>query len=128
MIAAYAPAITARDALMHLMVFSYDGCLIRHLARRFWKDATRAAPPSTDCYRRIGQLVRAGWLHTARLPSLTGTGAGHQFVTLGPRGRQLVADYLGLARSELRRLRDVTTPFALAHHSAICDFRVAVEA
>jgi hypothetical protein len=124
---AYTLSITPRDALLQLMVFAYDGCLISHLYRRFWSSGGTDSPASAACYRRIAQLVAGGWLQATRLPSLTGTGAGYQFITLGPRGRQLVAEHLGLPRSELRRLREVETPFALAHHSAICDFRVALE-
>src|SRR5581483_7211935 len=126
-VAAHSVSITPRDIQLHLMVLSYDGCLISHLFRRFWPQRGLSSRPSNSCYRRIEQLVAGGWLQATRLPSLSGGGAGHQFVTLGPRGRQLVADYLGLGRSELRRLREVTTPFALAHHSATCDFRLALE-
>jgi len=39
----------------------------------------------------------------------------------------MVAEYLQLSRSDLHRLRDIQTPFAAAHHFALCDFRLNLE-
>lgn len=112
---------------MHLMVYRYDGCLIRHLYRRFWPKSDKPFGARNSCYRVVQGLVAQQWFQGVRLPSLTGIGAGHLFLTLGPKGRQLVAEQLGLSRSDLQRLRKIETPFAAAHHAAICDFRLELE-
>ncbi len=119
--------ITERDISILVMVYQYGGCAVSHLFRRFWGVSERTLDTGNSCYRRIHQLVEAGYLHADRLPSLTGLGAGHLFLTLGPKGRAVLAEHLRLSRSDLKRLRQIITPFIGAHHLAICDFRCSLE-
>lgn len=121
-------ALTDRDIGIFLMVYNYDGCAIAHLANRFWKSGARKFGPRSAFYRRIRLLVDAAYLRSARLPPLNGNGgSGKAFITLGEKGRQVVADYLRLSRSDLRHLRDIETPLMAAHHLDICSIRLALE-
>lgn len=121
-------ALTKRDIGLLLMVYNYDGCAIAHLANRFWKSGTKKFGPRSAFYRRIRLLVDAGYLRSARLPPLNGNGgSGKAFITLGDKGRQVIADYLRLSRSDLRRLREIETPLMAAHHLEICSIRLALE-
>jgi hypothetical protein len=120
-------SLTDRDISLILTIYEYDGCGVTHLYRKFWHQSKDTDDPGNACYRRIQQLVTHGWLQATRLPSLTGLGGGRHFLTLSSKGRQLVADHQGLSRSTLRRLREIETPFAAAHHWACCDFRLALE-
>lgn len=110
------------------MVYEYDGCAIHHLSERFWQRTSRQFGPRSSFYRRIRQLVGAGYLQGRRLPPLLGSGgSGKTFIALGPKGRTLLAAYLDLPRSHLRRLRDIQTPYQGAHHLAVCDVRLWLE-
>ncbi len=118
-------AITPRDIQILLMVYSYDKCSIQHIAGRFFgQNGVSRREPSTACYRRIARLISADFLTTHRLPSWTGVGSGKALLGLGPKGRRVLAEHLGLSRSELRRLRQVHTPYVGKHHLAVCDFRL----
>lgn len=118
--------ITSRDIDILLMIYRYGGCAISHVFGRFWPSSSRLRP-GNSCYRRVHQLMDAECLSVKRLPSLSGLGAGRAFLTLGPKGRRVLAEFLDLPKSELQRLRHIETPFIGAHHLAICDFRLSLE-
>lgn len=109
--------LTERDILIMGMVYEYDGCTADHIRARFFPTPGARSP----CYDRIAKLVRAGYLASRRLPPLNGgIGSGPAFLTVGPQGRPILAEALGLSRTELARLR-MDAPRVIAHHLAICD-------
>ncbi len=118
-------SITERDIAILLMIYFVSGCAISHIQRRFFSSGETGS--SNACYRRVQRLAADGWIKTTRLPSVTGMGAGHLYVSLDRKGRQLVAEHLGLSRSELQRVRAIDTPYAATHHFAIVNFRLALE-
>ncbi len=121
-------SITPRDIQILQLVYSFDRCSREHILRRFWaKNGASGPGPESACHRRIAKLITSGFLTADRLPSLTGVGSGKSLLGIGPRGRVLLSDVLGLSRSELNRLRQLQSPFAAAHHLAICDVRLFLE-
>ncbi len=120
-------AVTSRDIQILEFVYSFDRCSREHVLRRFWaKNGALGPGPESACHRRIAKLITAGFLTADRLPSLTGVGSGKSLLGIGPRGRLLLSELLGLSRSELNRLRQLQSPFAAAHHLAICDVRLCL--
>src|SRR5688572_28599274 len=103
--------LTDRDLEAFLLIYRLGSCAVLHLYELFWPPSDTKPGPRNSCYRRVRQLISAGYLDADRLPSLTGLGAGRLFLTLGPKGRNAVAEQLGLSRSELQRLRHIQTPF-----------------
>ncbi len=118
-------SITPRDIEVITWVYSLDGCQIADL-RWLWPQGDKPFGPRNSCYRRIGELVSAGYLRAERLGSASGLGRGPYFLTLGPRGRALLAERLQLSKSDLHRLREIRAPFVAAHHLAICQFRTVL--
>ncbi|MFN0071277.1 MAG: replication-relaxation family protein [Chloroflexota bacterium] len=115
--------ITRRDVASMVMIHTYDGCLVQDIWRRFYPSSgARAA-----VYTRLQRLAEAGYLARHQLPALYGRGSGRTFLTLGPKGRQMLAEHLELPRTELKRLRELTAPLLGAHHGAINAFRVSLE-
>lgn len=114
--------LTERDLGILLMVHSYWGCALEHVRRRFFpKKGARSA-----CYERVSRLVKAGYITTTRLPSLSGQGSGKSFLVIGPRSRPVVARSLGLSRRELGRMR-MDSPLFIGHHLSLCDVRLSFE-
>src|SRR5688572_4642416 len=126
---AQALAITPRDIKILHLVYAYDTCSAEHLCARFFGASPTPGRygPQVTCYRRVARLRQAGYLTGYRLPSLTGMGSGKLLLGLGTNGRKLLAEHLGLSRSELKQLKQVVTPVLGAHHLAVCDVRLAVE-
>ena len=116
-------SLVERDHDMLAMVFWYGGCVVVHLQRRFFPtEGARSA-----CYARVARLVRAKHLTSVRLPSQSGRGSGKAFLIIGPRGRPLMAKRFELSISELNHLKHGLTPLFVAHHLAVCDFRLSLE-
>lgn len=117
------PALSLTQRKLHilLMVYEYGGVTLDHIRRRFWPNSRSHSP----CSERISGLVKVGYLESRRLPALNGVGSGKAFLTLGPKGRPILAQVLGLSSSELGRIR-LQSPQFIAHHLAICDFRLSV--
>ena len=122
--------ITPRDIEILKLVYDFDRCSREHVLRRFFgKRGVLQAGPQSACHRRVAKLIKAGYLTGGladRLPSLTGVGSGKILLGIGARGRLLLAELLGLSRSELNRLRQIQSPVAAAHHVAICDVRLSL--
>ena len=115
--------LTSRDEAIITMVFSYDGVAIHHIQERFFPTSgARSA-----CYTRIGTLVKAGYLTTARIPSQTGLGTGKAFLTVAARARPLVAKLLNVSPSTLSRGTRAHAPAIIEHHLSICDVRLSFE-
>ena len=108
---------------MLCLVHAYRGLTITQLRRRFFPTpGARSA-----CYARVHYLVQTGYLLSQRFGSVSGVGSGKTLLTLGPRGRRVVAELLGCARAELGRDPRLTSPLLLAHHLAIGDVRLSLE-
>ncbi len=123
-------SVLLKDLELFAMIYHYGSCGIAHLLSAFWprerynSDWTRRSAG----YRRIHQLALAGYLRVQRLPALSGIGSGPSLVSLGSKGMSALSEYLGVARSELRRqLRVIESPFPAGHHLAACDVRQAIE-
>lgn len=114
--------LTKRDVAIITMVYLFGGCSTAHVAARLFS----ALKSPRVSYRRIAELVQQGYLLGRRLPSSSGVGSGKNFLTLGPKGKPVVALALGLSESELARSR-IDSPRFIEHHLAICDTRVAFE-
>jgi len=115
--------LTERDSQLLVMVFAYRGVTIAVLRRRFFPSpGARSA-----CYARVQRLVEARYLTAHRLPSATGVGSGKTLLTLGPRGRVVVAKHLGCSRAELGRASRMVAPLVVAHHLAIGEVRLSLE-
>jgi hypothetical protein len=115
--------LTSRDMAIVEMIYRFAGCTVEHIHERLWPENTALS----SCYRRIAWLVAAKYLAATRLPSLSGQGSGRTLLTIGPASRPLVAKLLGVPVTSLPRSTDIATPLFLAHHFAVCDFRVALE-
>jgi len=115
--------LTPRDMAIVEMVYRFGGCTVEHIHERMWPENTALS----SCYRRIARLVAAKYLAATRLPSLSGQGSGRTLLTIGPSARPLIAKLLAVPLAALPRAADVATPLFLAHHFAVCDFRVALE-
>ncbi|GAC1344541.1 MAG: hypothetical protein NVSMB27_05650 [Ktedonobacteraceae bacterium] len=115
--------LTPRDQALLSMVYEYGGVTTAHIRRRFFPTPGAKSP----CYRRIALLIEHGYLTAVRLPATAGIGSGPSFLTIGPAGRPLLASMLGLTRTELGKIEHAFAPLFVAHHSAICDTRLAVE-
>lgn len=114
--------VTYRDLAIVRMVYSYNGCAVEHIRRRFFPTPGGRSP----CYRRIAYLVKQGFLASTRLPALSGLGSGKTFLTVDLNARPILAQMLGLSRSQLICTRMASTLF-IAHHLALCDVRLAFE-
>src|SRR5687767_3718216 len=122
-------AITSRDLQMLQMIYDYDTCSVDHLVARFFPQTpgrTALYGRQVACYRRVARLRDAGYVGVSRLGATSGIGSGKALLSLGPRGRALVAEYLELSGSELRRLKEITTPYLRDHHLAVCDVRLGL--
>src|SRR4051812_34513620 len=98
--------LTPRDVEIILLVYSFSGVAIYHLLQAFWEQRAELKVGARNAvYRRVKKLIEAGYLQSDRLPSVTGYGGGRLFLTLGARGKDLVAEHQGLSRSELKPLR-----------------------
>lgn len=106
-----------------LFVHSYTGCTIDHIRKRFFSG--NHSPRAS--YAHVARLVEAGLLTTRRLPPWNGIGSGKAFVTLGLKGRRIVAEILEIPLAELPRNARRVSAFLLRHHLALCRFRLAVE-
>src|SRR5262245_39644826 len=91
--------LTQRDLAIIRLVFDYEGVVAPIIRRRFFPTPGGEKP----CYRRLRKLVDHGFLKGYRLPALSGVGSGKRFLTIGPRGRPLLAELLGVPAAELRR-------------------------
>jgi len=116
-------ALTNRDLSMLAMVYAYDGCTTDHLWARFFV----SLGARSSCYRRVAWLSSSGFLQATRLPSCTGIGSGKQFLSIGPTGRAVLAEFLAIPLAELRRNTRTRVPRLLDHHLAICRTRLAIE-
>lgn len=115
--------LTDRDARLLEMVFAYRGVTVGLLRRRFFPTpGARSA-----CYARVQRLVAGQYLVASRLPSASGVGSGKALLTLGPRGRRVVAALSGHTRTELGRASRLVAPLVVAHHLAIGDVRLSLE-
>ncbi|MBI2334304.1 replication-relaxation family protein [Candidatus Daviesbacteria bacterium] len=114
--------LTKRDMAIIVMVYLFGGCSSAHVAKRIFP--TLKSPRVS--YRSIARLTHAGYLDSRRLPSSTGVGSGRLFLSVGPKGRAVVAQALGVSASDLARSR-IDAPRFIDHHLAICDTRVNVE-
>ncbi len=112
-----------RDTRICLFVHDYDGVGTEHLQRRFFPTPAGMKV----CYKRISRLAEEGFVVQRRTPSATGVGSGPYLILLGARGRRLVAEVLGLTRSDLERVSRSHSPQVVPHHFAICDTRLSVE-
>ena len=115
-------ALIERDISILLMVHQYGGVTCEHIGKRFWPNARSHTP----CSEKVSALIKAGYLESRRLPALSGIGSGKAFLTPGPKARPVLAKVLSLSRTELGRIR-LETPQFIAHHLAICDFRLSLE-
>jgi hypothetical protein len=104
-------------------VYTYHGCGVQHLHARFWPAETT---PSA-VYRRVSRLVQSHYFDAHRLPSLSGQGSGKALLSLGYRGRRVLAEQWGIPARALPRLKIASSALFVHHHFAICDFRVALE-
>jgi len=114
--------LTDRDLAILEMVFSYGGCSVAHVQKRWFPTSgARSA-----AYDRVNRLVEAGYLIGHRLPSQTGQGSGKLFLTTGSAARPVLAKLLNCS-SALQRQTRASTPAFLNHELAIVDFRLALE-
>src|SRR4029079_16150415 len=93
-------SLTPRDLQIILAIYFYDGLVNKQIQRRFW--GKFAAPRPS--YRRLAQLIKAGFLRAARLPPATPAGSGPTLLTIGPASHPILKEALGLATADLRRL------------------------
>src|SRR5438552_2095019 len=89
-------ALTARDLSILIFVREYQAVTAEMVQRRFFQGRG-------PCYRRIALLVKADILASRRLPSLSGQGSGKAILTIGPAGRPLLSEALGIPLAELER-------------------------
>src|SRR5437867_785596 len=121
--------LTYRDIKILEMIYSYNTCGADHICLRLFGTSSNPGKygPKIASYRRIARLRQAGYFTTHRLSSLTGVGSGKQLRGLTSKGRAALAQELETSLSEIKRLREVETPHAGAHHLAICDVRLSLE-
>jgi hypothetical protein len=123
-------SITTRDQQILEMIYFYDTCAIEHLETRFFPqrlDQISLYGRQVACYRRLAELREAGFVKVKRLGSTSGIGSGKMLISLDQFGIETVSQSLELPRSEVRRLKQISTPEARDHHLQICDFRLALE-
>lgn len=114
--------LTERCRRILLMTYTYGGCTAEHIRRReFPSPGARSA-----CYAWIARLVKAEYLTSVRLPCQYTFGSGKAFLTPGPKARPILAEALGLSRTELGRLR-IDSPLFISHHLQLCDLRLSLE-
>src|SRR5437773_8822247 len=99
--AAHRPSIhlTPRDIQIILMVYHYDGLVSSIIKRRFWGHFGSPRP----FYRRLAQLIDAGYLRAVQLPPAAGIGTGPRWITLGAASHPLLIETLGLTHTEILR-------------------------
>lgn len=115
--------LTNRDLAILLMAWNYAGVTVEHIRHRFFPTPGARTP----CYRRVNFLVEHEFLASQRLPAQSGIGSGKAFLTLGPQGRPIVAELLGLSRTEIGRGTRAAAPLVIHHHLAVCDTRLSFE-
>lgn len=119
---------TVRDIKILDMIYSYDSCSPDHIRQKLFGGADKSKRgPKVACHRRLAILKQRGYLTAYRLSALSGVGSGKHLLGLTAKGRKALADELELSLSKLRRLREIQTPHAGAHHLAVCDVRLSVE-
>jgi hypothetical protein len=118
--------ITQRDVDLDLFIYEFGGCSIEQAARRFWPVSDKKYGSRSAWYRRINQLIDADNLKATRLAALSGVGSGKLFLTLGENGKAVVAETLGLSRSELKQQSRTKTPYIGSHHLAIGDVHLSL--
>lgn len=116
-------ALTQRDLAIIALVYTHGGVSTDAVRRRHF--ATPGA--RSACYARIQKLVAAGYLQQHRLPATNGIGSGKAFLTTGPKARPLLAEVLGLSRSELERTTRMRSPLFIHHHLELCTTRLCFE-
>jgi hypothetical protein len=115
------------------MVHEYGLCATEHLARKSHPELKTAAPNKAWSilsaeYRRDHQLAEGNYLQLRRIPAFSGQGAGRNLISLGPEGARALADYLGVARSEIAYQNSrVDSAYFAAHALALADVRQALE-
>src|SRR5438046_2785960 len=112
------PNPTVRDIKILEMIYNYDTCSVDQICKRLFGSSANPGKygPKVNCYRRIDRLIKAGFLNSNRLASISGIGSGKRLLGLTAKGRAALAKELEISPSELRRLRQVETPIAGAHH------------
>lgn len=116
-------ALTHRDLAIMELVYTHGGVTADAVRRRhFTTLGARSA-----CYARIQKLVAAGYLNRHRLPASNGIGSGKAFLTIGPSARPILAQALGLSRTELARSTRARAPGFILHHLSVSDFRLSLE-
>ena len=97
---------------------------VDQLRFRYFPTNTRGS--QVACYRRVSRLIKGAFLEPNYVPFLANTGRGKALLTLGPQGRILVSQLLGIPRSQIGRVR-LDSPVVIPHHLALCDTRLALE-
>lgn len=119
----YPVQITERDRCLLQMVASYRAVTIAQLRRRFF-----ATPGARSAgYARVQRLIQARYLAAQRLGSISGIGSGKLLITLGRRGRRLVAALPDQPLASLGRAPRLRALGTIAHHLAIGDVRLSFE-
>src|SRR5215204_5562565 len=119
----YAIQLTPRNIQIILMVYEYDGIPNFLIRKRFWP----SFGARSYCFERLLKLVRAGYLRTKPLPSLTGKGTGPSLLTIGPASHPLLKRELGLTTADLRRLRHSFVPLVFIHECRVRELRLMLE-
>ncbi len=118
------PVLTPRDLSVLRMVYEFGGVTADHVRARYFPNRTKGA--ISACYRRIAALTASGYLTSLRMPAASGVGSGKALLLPGPAARPILAELLGLSRSELARLR-LQAPRVIQHHLALVDTRLIFE-
>jgi hypothetical protein len=119
---------TVRDIKIFEMIYEYDTCSADHIAAKLFQPSAKSASNGQRAsYQRIATLRSRGYLTRHRLSALSGVGSGKYLLGLTPKGRKALAQELETSPSGLKRLREVETPHAGAHHLAVCDIRLSLE-
>lgn len=114
--------LTERDIKVVLTIHRTGPLTVDQARARFFNTpGTRAA-----VYRRVALLIKLGYLVPNYMPFLANTGRGKALLTLGPQGKALVAQTLGISKSEIGRTR-LDSPVVLPHHLALTDVRLSFE-
>lgn len=95
--------LTQRDLSIVLTAHQVGPLTVDQIRLRFFP--TNTAGARAACYRRVSLLIRNGYLAANYMPFLANTGRGRALLTLGPQGRLLVSQLLGVPRSEIGRVR-----------------------
>jgi hypothetical protein len=112
-----------RDVSIVMMVHKYDRVMIEPIQRAFFPGKRYIS-----CYLRVAELIRNGYLSAQQLHPTTPRGSGKLLLGLGPQGKRLVAQQLKKPVNTLPRLLPFRSGDKGLHHSAICHFRLGLEA